>query len=128
MIIFYNTENLFAAIVTLVFFSLFVQSAEGTSYAIVPYVIPQYTGSISGIVGAGGNVGAVLFGLAFREMNYDTAFLVMGCSILASSVLTGLIFIKGHQGMFCGKNLAVDSETGALLQDVDNNEHHDEEK
>ena len=59
VLIFANTESLGAAIVTLVFFSLFVQAAEGTSYAIVPYIDPPNTGSISGIVGAGGNVGAV---------------------------------------------------------------------
>eukprot|EP00957_Ditylum_brightwellii_P201953 15327940-Ditylum_brightwellii.AAC.1 len=34
-------------------------AAEGTSYGIVPYVNPPCTGSIAGIVGAGGNTGAV---------------------------------------------------------------------
>jgi NNP family nitrate/nitrite transporter-like MFS transporter len=44
VLIFSNTDSLAAAIVSLVFFSLFVQAAEGTSYAIVPYVCPRYTG------------------------------------------------------------------------------------
>merc|ERR1712048_217167 len=58
VLIFANTANLAGSIVVLVFFSLFVQAAEGTSYGIVPYVDPPNTGSIAGIIGAGGNTGA----------------------------------------------------------------------
>ena len=63
MLIFANTKSLGGSIVVLVFFSLFVQATEGTSYGIVPYVDPPNTGSIAGIIGAGGNTGAVGFGL-----------------------------------------------------------------
>ena len=62
VIVFANTGSLGIAIVIMVFFSLFVQAAEGTSYGIVPYIDPPATGSISGIVGAGGNTGAVCSG------------------------------------------------------------------
>jgi len=58
VLIFANTLTLAGAIVVMVFFSLFVQAAEGSTYGIVPYVDPPSTGSISGIVGAGGNTGA----------------------------------------------------------------------
>jgi NNP family nitrate/nitrite transporter-like MFS transporter len=57
--VFSNSNSLAASIVCMVFFSLFVQAAEGSTYGIVPYVDPASTGSIAGIVGAGGNVGAV---------------------------------------------------------------------
>lgn len=74
------------------------------SCRIVPFVNPRATGSIAGIVGAGGNTGAVCFGLAFRQLADDKdAFVAMGCAILASSLLTGLIFIKGHSSLFCGQ-------------------------
>uniref|UniRef100_A0A7S2SIF9 Nitrate/nitrite transporter n=1 Tax=Eucampia antarctica TaxID=49252 RepID=A0A7S2SIF9_9STRA len=105
--VFANTTNLLAAIICMVFFSIFVQAAEGSTYGIVPYVNPPATGSIAGIVGAGGNVGAVCFGLCFRQMKTKDAFLVMGATILVSGFLGVIVMIKGHASMFWGE----DSET-----------------
>jgi NNP family nitrate/nitrite transporter-like MFS transporter len=131
VLIFAFSTNLLSAVVVLVFFSIFVQAAEGSTYGyvrtprllifhnvytksslldahvllyndvfrIVPYVNPPITGSISGIVGAGGNVGAVAFGLCFRQMAAKSAFLVMGSLIILSSILSLLIFIHGHPGL-----------------------------
>jgi NNP family nitrate/nitrite transporter-like MFS transporter len=113
--IFANTSSLVGSIATLVFFSLFVQAAEGTSYAIVPYVDPLNMGSVIGIVGAGGNVGAVAFGFAFRQLDYETAFTVMGAAILGSSVLSLFIKIEGHAGLLWGKDMIVDNETGKII-------------
>jgi len=105
VLVFVRTPSLGGSIAVLVFFSTCVQAAEGTSYGIVPYVNPPVTGSIAGIVGAGGNTGAVCFGLAFRNLpDYRTAFDIMGGVIIASSVLSVLIFIPGHAGMVCGKD------------------------
>jgi NNP family nitrate/nitrite transporter-like MFS transporter len=104
VLVFASTKTLAAAIVTLVIFSLFVQAAEGTSFGIVPYVDPPSTGSISGIVGAGGNVGAVCFGLGFRQLPYKQAFFVMGFTILGSSVLSLFIKIKGYAALLYGKD------------------------
>ena len=104
VVVFANTGSLGAAIAVMVFFSLFVQAAEGTSYGIVPYVDPPATGSISGIVGAGGNTGAVCFGLGFRQLEYKQAFILMGGTIMASSVLSIFIVIKGHAGILFGKD------------------------
>mmetsp|Transcript_1399 Transcript_1399/g.2221 ORF Transcript_1399/g.2221 Transcript_1399/m.2221 type:complete len:474 (-) Transcript_1399:336-1757(-) len=104
VLVFANTPNLAGSIVVLVFFSIFVQAAEGTSYGIVPYVNPPCTGSIAGIVGAGGNTGAVAFGMGFRQLDYKQAFIVMGCTIIASSFLSVFIRIKGHAGLICGQD------------------------
>lgn len=52
--------TLAGTIVCLVLFSLFVQSAEGATYAIVPFVSRRALGVVSGVVGAGGNAGAVI--------------------------------------------------------------------
>ena len=38
-----------------------MQAAEGTTYALVPFVTPKYIGCVSAWVGAGGNAGALLF-------------------------------------------------------------------
>jgi NNP family nitrate/nitrite transporter-like MFS transporter len=105
VLVFANSSTLAGSIVVMVFFSLFVQAAEGSTYGIVPYVDPSSTGSISGIVGAGGNTGAVCFGLGFRQLDSDKAALtVMGCTILGSSFLTMLIVLKGHAGILFGKD------------------------
>lgn len=105
VLIFANTSNLAGAIVVMIVFSIFVQAAEGSTYGIVPYVNPPCTGSIAGIVGAGGNSGAVGFGLAFRQLDrYKDAFIVMGCVILASAGLSAFIFIKGHASLLCGSD------------------------
>merc|ERR1712125_123156 len=61
VLIFAVTKQLAAAIVVMLIFSIMVQAAEGSTYGIVPYVNPPATGSIAGIVGAGGNTGAVCF-------------------------------------------------------------------
>ena len=47
----------------LVAFSLTVQMAEGATFSVVPFVNRKAIGSISGIVGAGGNFGAFLAAL-----------------------------------------------------------------
>jgi len=113
--VFAQSNSLAASIVVMVFFSLFVQAAEGSTYGIVPYVDPPSTGSIAGIVGAGGNCGAVAFGFGFRELNYVSAFNLMGGVILASSVLTLVLNIKGHRGLLCGKDEIPSKTAGGVL-------------
>mmetsp|Transcript_3240 Transcript_3240/g.4896 ORF Transcript_3240/g.4896 Transcript_3240/m.4896 type:complete len:475 (+) Transcript_3240:131-1555(+) len=108
VLIFAQTKNLGLAIFILVIFSSFVQAAEGSTYGIVPYINPPATGSISGIVGAGGNVGAVCFGLCFRQLDsIETAFNIMGFTIFGAAASTVLISIRGHRGILHGKDSEV---------------------
>eukprot|EP00980_Cylindrotheca_fusiformis_P028863 scaffold22661_cov200-Cylindrotheca_fusiformis.AAC.2 len=104
VLLFANSDSLMGAVLIMIIFSVFVQAAEGSTYGIVPYVDPPYTGSVSGIVGAGGNVGAVGFGLGFRELNDRDAFFIMGFTIMASAVTTVLITIRGHRGILFGED------------------------
>lgn len=114
VLVFANSTSLNGAIVIMIFFSLFVQAAEGSSYGIVPYVDPPSTGAISGIVGAGGNAGAVGFGMGFRQLNYKDAFIIMGCTILGSAALSPLINIKGHSAMLWGKDTVITKPAATL--------------
>jgi NNP family nitrate/nitrite transporter-like MFS transporter len=104
VLIFANTKTLGLAIFIMVIFSIFCQGATGTTYGIVPYVDPPSTGSISGIVGAGGNVGAVCFGLGFRQLAPDanSAFAIMGATVLGSTILSAFVSIKGSSGLLWG--------------------------
>lgn len=49
-----------AALFMVVMMAIFVNAAEGTSYGIVPYMIPQHLAIVSAVVGAGGTAGAVI--------------------------------------------------------------------
>jgi hypothetical protein len=90
----------------LMFHSMFVVLLS----RIVPYINPPVTGSISGIVGAGGNVGAAAFGICFRQLPARTALLVMGFIILFSSILSVVVVIKGQNSIFWGVHVPDDDE------------------
>ena len=75
---------------------------QGSTYSIVPYVSPNATGSVAGLVGAGGNAGGVVFLIMIQEWNYRSAFKVMGVCVICSAFLSFFISIKGQNGIFCG--------------------------
>lgn len=104
ILVFANTKSLAGSIVVLVFFSTFVQAGEGSTYGIVPYVDPASTGSIAGIVGAGGNIGAVCFGFFFKYLETKPALHAMGYCVFGSAAMTALLAIKGHRGLVCGRD------------------------
>jgi len=119
VIVFAQTTTLATAIVVMLFFSLCVQAAEGTSFGIVPYIDPPSTGSISGIVGAGGNVGAVAFGLCFRQLNYEQAFMIMGFCIFGSAAASVLVNIKGCSGLLWGQDTVVQKASTLAVPEPD---------
>ncbi|WP_121063335.1 MFS transporter [Maribacter vaceletii] len=51
----------------LIAFSLSVQMAEGATFSVVPFINKKAIGSISGIVGAGGNVGAFVAAMLLKS-------------------------------------------------------------
>merc|ERR1719271_2057310 len=60
-----NQQPWYVALMVLICFSLFVQMAEGTSHGIVPFMNPKQLACTSALVGAGGNLGAVIAGKCF---------------------------------------------------------------
>ena len=81
------------AIGTMIIFSLFVQMSEGATYSVVPFINKKALGSIAGIVGAGGNMGAVAAGFLFRieDLSWHTALLILGGIVLCFSFLAFLV-------------------------------------
>jgi len=76
----------------------------GACYGIVPYIDPANTGSIAGIVGAGGNIGAIVIGNVFRLHTYEYSFMIMGVYTMIMALLTPFLRIKGsNSGMLFGK-------------------------
>ncbi len=88
LMVFSQMGLLLWAIPVLIVFSMSVQMAEGATYAIVPYINKRALGAVSGIVGAGGNFGAMLFGFLFRgQIEFSTAYLILGGLVFVSSFL-----------------------------------------
>jgi len=81
------------AIAAMLVFSLFVQMSEGATYSVVPFVNPRALGAVAGIVGAGGNAGAVAAGFLFRieTLATERALLYLGVIVVATSVAALLV-------------------------------------
>lgn len=106
VIFFGHTQSLAMAICAMVILSVFVQASEGSTYGIVPYISPSVTGSIAGIVGAGGNVGGVAFSLVFREFSYATSFTLMGAMVMTSALVSFGFILRGHATLCIGGDSA----------------------
>jgi NNP family nitrate/nitrite transporter-like MFS transporter len=93
IILFAQAGSLPLAILSMVTFALFLKMANGSTYAIVPFVNPRSVGVISGVVGAGGNLGGMLMAFLFKSqsISYGQAFLYIGCVVAAIGSLLFLV-------------------------------------
>ncbi|WP_298533641.1 MFS transporter [uncultured Algibacter sp.] len=66
---FSTTTSIVVGICFLILFSLSVQMAEGATFSVVPFINKKAIGSVSGIVGAGGNVGAFLAAMLLKSQS-----------------------------------------------------------
>lgn len=69
--------TLVLGIFLLILFSLTVQMAEGATFSVVPFINKKAIGSISGIVGAGGNFGAFLTALFLKYKSAEAEKLAL---------------------------------------------------
>jgi NNP family nitrate/nitrite transporter-like MFS transporter len=90
---FSQARTLAAAVPMLMLFGLFVKMSNGATYAVVPFVNRRALGSVAGIVGAGGNVGAVAAGFLFKaeSLSWPTALLVLGAAVTTVSFFALLV-------------------------------------
>jgi NNP family nitrate/nitrite transporter-like MFS transporter len=93
LLLFSQMSVLLLAIGTMLVFSLFVQMANGATFSVVPFINRRALGSVAGIVGAGGNAGAMAFGFLFRmeSLSTETALFYLGIFVLAASTLVLLV-------------------------------------
>ena len=89
LILFAMSGNLSMAIVMMLFFALSLHMANGATYGIVPFVNEKNVGLVSGIVGAGGNMGGMAFGFLFKSksISYVQAFTFIGFVVIAISIV-----------------------------------------
>jgi NNP family nitrate/nitrite transporter-like MFS transporter len=94
IVLFAQAGTLTVAIVAMLVFALFLKMANGATYSIVPFVNKDAIGSVAGIVGAGGNIGAMLVGFLFKSKNitYAQAFYYIGVGV----AVVGVIVLLAH--------------------------------
>merc|ERR1719198_2310326 len=97
-----NQSTAGLSVFCMILFSLCVQAAEGLHYGIVPYVSRPALGIVSGMVGAGGNLGGVVALRAFffgGIARADQAFVNMGIMVIAVTASMFLIYFPDMGGM-----------------------------
>lgn len=89
IIAFSQIDQLGLAIIIMMLSAFFVQMAAGATYSVVPFINPKFLGIVAGIVGAGGNVGAVCYtnvmlraGLSFQDTLFWLGFFVIAIGLL----------------------------------------------
>ncbi|GAA4730625.1 MFS transporter [Flavisolibacter ginsenosidimutans] len=92
IILFANAGSFGLAIVCMLSFALFLKMANGATYGIVPFINEKNVGLVSGIVGAGGNLGGMLFGFLFKSksITYVDAFTYIGITVM---VVSAVVFV-----------------------------------
>ena len=68
--------------------SMFVQGAEGATFAVIPMINKRMTGQIAGMAGAYGNVGAVIYLVLFSLVDAKTFFYILAGGAIISFVVT----------------------------------------
>jgi nitrate/nitrite transporter NarK len=99
-----NEKPWYVALMVLICFSIFVQMSEGTSYGIVPFMNRQQLAVVSALVGAGGNLGAVIAGFCFYKPIDDDLlpFKIHAGYVLFWTLLSPLFYWPEYGGMFSG--------------------------
>lgn len=89
LILFAQAGSFTMAIISMISFALFLKMANGATYAITPFVNTKNVGLVSGVVGAGGNVGGMLFGFLFKSksITYVQAFSYIGMIVVLVSLV-----------------------------------------
>ncbi len=84
---FAHADGVAFAIVAMLVFGLFTHMACGATYALVPFIDAKALGGVAGIIGAGGNAGAVLAGFLMKGLgNVQHTLGVLGLLVALSAL------------------------------------------
>jgi NNP family nitrate/nitrite transporter-like MFS transporter len=86
-------------ITSMIVFGLFTHMACGATYALVPFIDRKSLGGVAGIVGAGGNVGAVLAGFLLKGVgSLEQCFALLGGIVTVTSLCAVAVrFSSSHK-------------------------------
>ncbi len=99
LILFSQMNSATLAIMAMTIFALFTHMACGATYALVPFIDRDALGGVAGIIGAGGNVGAVAAGFLLKGMlDIQTTLMVLGSLVvIAASCVLMIRFSVEHK-------------------------------
>ena len=83
------TLSVYPLIVAMTVLGACVEAGNGAIFSLVPSVHPQFHGTVSGVTGACGNIGGILFGFIFLlcGIDYRKALRIIGCFCLLSNLI-----------------------------------------
>ncbi len=84
------------AVLVMMACSFFVGSGAGGVFAVVPLIRRRLTGQIAGVVGAYGNIGAVLFLTVLSFVSAQTFFLVIAATVAVT--VFAVLFLEEPEG------------------------------
>lgn len=89
LMLFASSGSFGMAIFSMITFALFLKMANGATYAITPFINKKNVGLVSGVVGAGGNMGGMLFGFLFKSnsITYAEAFSYIGIIAVCVAII-----------------------------------------
>jgi len=79
-----DPHNLSEMIGLIAVMAIFLEAGNGANFALVPHIHPHANGILSGIVGATGNFGGIIFAIIFRyhKTNYSQVFWIIGIMMI----------------------------------------------
>lgn len=87
LIWFSQMQTVWMAVIAMTFFAMFTHMACGATYALVPMIDRKALGGVAGIIGAGGNVGAVAAGFLMKGVgDAQQTLLILGSFVTVSAV------------------------------------------
>jgi len=90
---------LVVAVIITIATSMFVQGAEGATFAIIPMIKKEQTGQIAGMAGAYGNVGAVIYLVLYSLVDDKTFFYILSGGAMISFIFCW-IMLREPKGSF----------------------------
>ena len=99
LLIFSQMDTVVMAILAMTIFALFTHMACGATYALVPFIDRDSLGGVAGIIGAGGNVGAVAAGFLLKGMfDIQSCLMILGgLVVIAASFVLMIRFSVEHK-------------------------------
>lgn len=93
LMLFAHMDSLPLAVASMIGFGLFVHISCGATFGLVPFMNKKALGAVAGIVGAGGNAGAVAAGFLFKSesLSYQQALFFLGCAVTVAAFSTLLV-------------------------------------
>jgi len=89
-----------ALIGALAIVAIFTEAGNGANFAVVPHVLPANNGIVSGLTGASGNFGGIIFNLIFRfnGTNYHKGYWIIGVISLVLPIFVSWIRVPKLPG------------------------------